>query len=172
MPKVIHYHIITMYHICFAVLCLVTQLCPTPWNPMDCSLPGTSVHWDSPGRNIGMSCHALLQGIFPTNGSNLGLLHWRRILYHLSHQESPRILEWVAYPCSRGSSQPRNQTGVSCIPVRFFTSWATREAQNTWVGCYFLLQGWNRSLLCLLYWQPDFLTLCHLRSPFFLTYKC
>ena len=40
----------------------------------------------------------------------------------------PRILEWVAYPFSRGSSWPRNQTGVSCIAGGFFTSWATREA--------------------------------------------
>ena len=95
-------------------------------------------------------------------------LNWTQ----LSLWGSPRILEWVAYPFSRASFGPRNQTGVSCIAVGFFTSWATREAQNTWVGCYFLLQGWNRSLLCLLYWQPDFLTLCHLRSPFFLTYKC
>ena len=40
-----------------------------------------------------------------------------------------RILEWVAYHFSSGSSQPRNQTGVSCIAGRFFTSWAVREAQ-------------------------------------------
>ena len=39
-----------------------------------------------------------------------------------------RILEWVAFPFSRGSSQPRDQTQVSCIAGRFFTSWATREA--------------------------------------------
>ena len=45
----------------------------------------------------------------------------------LSHQGSPRILDWVAYPFSRGSSWPRNCTGVSCITGRFFTSWATRE---------------------------------------------
>ena len=43
-----------------------------------------------------------------------------------------RILEWVAVPFSRGSSQPRDQTQVSCIAVRFFTSWATREAQEYW----------------------------------------
>ena len=47
-------------------------------------------------------------GIFPTQGSNPGLPHCRQILYHLSHQGSPRILGWVAYPFSRGSSQPRN----------------------------------------------------------------
>ena len=48
--------------------------------------------------------------------------------YHLSHKGSPRILEWVAYPYSRGPSWPRNQTRVSCIAGRFFTSWATWEA--------------------------------------------
>ena len=41
-----------------------------------------------------------------------------------------RILEWVAFPFSRGSSQPRDQTQVSHIAGRFFTSWATREAQK------------------------------------------
>ena len=42
-----------------------------------------------PGKNTGMGCHALLQGSFLTHGSNLGLLHCRQILYHLSHQGSP-----------------------------------------------------------------------------------
>ena len=55
---------------------------------MDCSLPGTSVLGDSPGKNTGIGCHALLQGIFPTQKSNPGLLHCRRVLYHLSHQGS------------------------------------------------------------------------------------
>ena len=54
--------------------------------------------------------------------------HCRRILYQLSHKGSPGILEWVAYPFSRGSSQPRNQIRVSCIADGFFTSWAIREA--------------------------------------------
>ena len=44
------------------------------------------------------------------------------------------ILEWVAFPFSRGSSHPRDQTQVSCIEGRFFTSWATREAQESGVG--------------------------------------
>ena len=95
---------------------------------MDCSLPGHSVHGDSPGKNTGVGCHALLQGIFPTQGSNPGLPHYRRILFQLSHQGSPRILEWVAIPFSSGSSWLRNWTGVSCIAGGFFTSWATREA--------------------------------------------
>ena len=85
------------------ILCLVAQVCLTLCDPMDCSLPGSSVHGASPGKYTGVSCHALLHGIFPTQGSNQGLLHCRWILYCLSHQGSPRILEWVAYPFSRGS---------------------------------------------------------------------
>ena len=44
-------------------VCLVAQSYPTLWNLMDCSPPGCSVHWDSPGKNTGVGCHALLQGI-------------------------------------------------------------------------------------------------------------
>ena len=69
-------------------LCLVAQLCPTLCNPTDCSLPGSSVHGDSPAKNTGVGCHTLLQGIFPTQGSNPGLTHCRWTLYHLSHQGS------------------------------------------------------------------------------------
>ena len=46
--------------------------------------------WNSPGKNTGVGCHSLLQGIFPTLGSNLGLLHCRQILYCLSHQGRPK----------------------------------------------------------------------------------
>ena len=77
--------------------------------------------WNSPGKNSGVGCHALLQRIFPTQGSNAGLLHRRQILYCLSHLGSPRILEWVVDPFSMGTPQPRNRTGVSCIAGRFFT---------------------------------------------------
>ena len=48
----------------------------------------------------------------------------------LSHQGSPKILEWAAYPFSRGSSQLRNWTRVSSIAGGFFTNWATREAHK------------------------------------------
>ena len=46
----------------------------------------------SPGKITGVGCHALLQGIFPTQGSNTGLLHCRQVLYRLSQQESPTDL--------------------------------------------------------------------------------
>ena len=71
---------------------LVTQLCLTLCNPIDCSLPDSSIH-----------------GIFQA-----------------------RILEWVASSFSRGSSRSRDQTQVSHIAGRCFTTWATREAQCLW----------------------------------------
>ena len=67
----------------------LAQSCPTLCDPMDCSMPDSSVLRDSPGKNTGVGCHALLQGIFPTQVLNLGLPHCRWILYCLSHQISP-----------------------------------------------------------------------------------
>ena len=82
---------------------------------------------NSPGQNTWVGRLSVLQRIFPTQGLNSGLPHSSQILYQLSQQGSPRILEWVAYPFSSRSSWPRNQTGVSWI-AGFFTNWATREA--------------------------------------------
>ena len=79
--------------------------------------PMDFVHGDSPGKNIGVGCHALLQGTLPTQGSNPDLLHYRCILYHLSHWEKPEILECVADPFSRRTFQPRNWTGVNWIAL-------------------------------------------------------
>ena len=60
-------------------------------DPMNCSLPGSSCSWNSPGKNIGVGSHSFLHCIFLTHGLNLGLLHCREILYHLSHQGSTYI---------------------------------------------------------------------------------
>ena len=70
------------------------------------SLPAQGLYspWNSPGQNTGVGSLSLLQGIFPTQGSGPGLPHCRWVLYQLSHWGRPRILEWVAYPFSRGSS--------------------------------------------------------------------
>ena len=91
----------------------VAQSCPTLSDPMDCSLPGSSIHgqeywsgchclciqffafpwtvaYQTPqSLNTGLGNHFFLQGIFPSQGSNPGLLYCRQILYHLSHQGSP-----------------------------------------------------------------------------------
>ena len=66
---------------------------------MDCSPPGSSVHGNSPGKNTGVGYHALLQGVFPTQGLNPGLLHFGWILYCLSHQGSP-LNDSFQFSCS------------------------------------------------------------------------
>ena len=82
--------------VCVCVcVCLVTQLCLTLCHPMDRSLAGSSVHGNSPGKNTGVDCSALLQGIFPTKGSNPSLPHCRWILYCLRHQGRPTM--WVSF---------------------------------------------------------------------------
>ena len=98
----------------FGNVYLVTQLCLILCDPIDCTQPGSSVHGDSPGQNTAVGSLSLLQGIFPTQGLNPGLPHCGQILYSLSHQGSPRILEYVDYPFSMGTSRLRNHTGVSC----------------------------------------------------------
>ena len=82
-------------------VCLVSQSCPTLCDPTDCGPPGSSVHGDSPGKNIGVCCHAFLQGVFPTQGSNPRLLHCRWILY-----------VWATLPlCKHFQPFSRSQSG-------------------------------------------------------------
>ena len=73
--------------------------------------------WNSPGQNTGVGSLSLLQGIFLTQGSNPGLPHCRWILYQLSHQESPRILDWVAYPFSTDLPNPGIKPGSPALQV-------------------------------------------------------
>ena len=103
--------------------------------------PWTLHPWNSPGQNIGVGSPSLLQGIFPTQGSNPGLLHCRQIVYQLSHKGSSRILEWVAYPFSSGSSRPRNWTGVSCIAGEFFTNLVKALIRVFGINAHYMLAG-------------------------------
>ena len=80
----IHTHTYCIYYI-YIHVCVCWLLSLTLCYPVDHSPPGSSVHGDSPGKNTGVGCRFLLQGIFSTQGSNLGLLHFRKILYHLSY---------------------------------------------------------------------------------------
>ena len=95
--------------------------------------------WTSPGQNTGVGSLSLLQLTLWTQGSNPGLLHYRQILYQLSHQGSPRILEWIAYPFSSRSTQPWHWTRVSCIAGRLFTDWAIGKAKY--------MKRWSISLI-------------------------
>ena len=68
----------------------VAQLCLTLCTRLLCP-------WGFPGKNTGVGWHFLLQGIFPTQGSNPGLLHWRQMLYPLSHQRSYLIYKMESF---------------------------------------------------------------------------
>ena len=81
----------------WCVLGLVAQSRLTLYDPVDGSPPGFSVHGDSPGRNTGGGCRALLQGIFSTQGSNPDLSHCRQILYRLNHQGSLKCFSHVVH---------------------------------------------------------------------------
>ena len=80
-----------------------------------CSLPGSSIHGILQARILEWVACSFLHGIFPTQGSNPDLPNCKQILYCLSYQGGPKILEWVTYPFSSGSSRPRNWTRISCI---------------------------------------------------------
>ena len=71
--------------------------------------------WNSPGKNTGVGCHFILQGIFPTQGLNPGLLHCRRILYRLSYQGSPFLKGW--YPFYLLILQARDLSGPFSITL-------------------------------------------------------
>ena len=73
--------------------------------------------WDSPGQNTGVGSHSLLQQVFPTQGSNPGLLLCRWILYQLSHEGSTTILEWVAYPFPVDLPDPGIKRGSPALQV-------------------------------------------------------
>ena len=102
--------------------------------------------WNPPGQDTGVGSLSLLQEIFPTQGSNPGLPHCKWIIYQLGHKGSPRILEWVTCPFSRGSSRPRDRTRVSCIAGGFWRrtlfSLGAKERPPTWTQrCYSRLRN-------------------------------
>ena len=94
------FHVLTLWIVLlWTCVCvhLVAQPCLTLCNSIDSNPPSSSVHRDSPGKNTGMGCHALLQGIFPTQGLNQDLLHCRWFLYQLNYQGSPAVNIGVIY---------------------------------------------------------------------------
>ena len=116
-----------------AVLCLITQLCPTLCDPVDCSPRGSSVHEDSPGKNTGVVCHALLQGIFPTQGLKPGHLHCKWILYHLRYQGSPQVMAKMVLPGRPGKIAAADKFCIEIFPSPFLhvlsTSWQSNIIQ-------------------------------------------
>ena len=139
----------------FSIACLVTQSCLTVCDPKDCSPPGSSVHGDSPGMDTGVGCHVLLQGIFPTQGSNPGLSHCRQIFYCLSHQWSPFLALFqyffLSHSCSSLLSSVSSTQSVSKRGLNHLQDerWG-RLVQNA--DCWFLLQAYWISLWD---WDPE-----------------
>ena len=103
------------------------QLCPTLCDPMNYSPSGSSIHGNSPAKNTGMDGHALLQGIFLTQESNWGLLHYSWIFYQESYQGSPKsyirlhkkrmcTLYYSSLPSSEKAMTPHSSTLAWKIP--------------------------------------------------------
>ena len=137
--------------VCSKVKVKVAQSCLTLCDPSGLQPARLLCPWNSPGQNTGVGSLSLLQGIFPTQGPNPGLLHCRKILYYLSHQGSARILEQVAYPLSSKSSQAGNQTRVSCIASGFFTfpdSSGKREAHFIYNSMYMSIPIFQLTFPC------------------------
>ena len=98
----------------------VAESCPTLCNPMDSP-------WNSPGQNTGVGSLSISPGDLPNPRIESRSPALQVDTLQLSHKGSPRILRWVAYPFSRGSSRPRNGTGVSCFAGGFFINSAIRK---------------------------------------------
>ena len=99
--------------------------------PIDCSPPGSSAHGDSSGKNIGVGCHSLLQGIFLTQGLKPVLLHCKQILYHLSHQGNPSCTEHRA----KWNVRPLVQK-LSRVPKQRQQNIKPRAGGGWWCGGY------------------------------------
>ena len=98
---------------------LVTQSCLTLCGSMDCKPTRFLCPWNFPGKNTGVGYHSPLQGIFPTQGSNLNLLHFRQILYSLSHQGSPQLQ-------------------VNKLKRKILSLVKNDEDTDSWITCFYL----------------------------------
>ena len=94
--------------------------------------------WDSPGKYTGVGCHALLQGIFPTQGSNRGLPHCRWVLYRLSHQGSPTTVTLDHKSIADGLIQKGKESLVKQVPLG---SVQGSSRSRTLVASYWLWQA-------------------------------
>ena len=112
---------------------------------MDCSLPGSSIHGIFQARVLEWGAIPFLPGILPSQGSNPRPLHCRQTLYHLSHQGSPRMLEWVPFPSPGGPPGVR-EGGIrlyKCFPSPH-SERSRRRVCPTFRGHR---RGWQRGLL-------------------------
>ena len=100
MKKIVQFFTVSLKYITFVSVqykVKATQLCSTLCDPMGGSQVRLLCLWNSTGKNTAMGCHSLRLGIFPTQGSNPGLLYCRQILYCPSHQKSQREINKIIF---------------------------------------------------------------------------
>ena len=140
-----------LYFYCWdLIVSEVAQPCPTLCDPMDCSLPGSSTHGIFQARMLEWVGISFSRGIFPTQGLNPCLLHYRQTLYHLSHQGSPtQILYLLLISLHSGSTSSRLWL-IKC-PRKMYkkevAGWITVFKEAVDILCKF----WYRKLYAALY---------------------
>ena len=146
--------------------CVIAQSCLTPSNTMDCSLLGSSVHGDAPGKNTGMGYHALLQGIVPTHEWNPDLPHWRWILYRLSHQGSPRNYGVGSLSFLQGifPTQEMNQGLLHCRQILYQLRYKGSPLHNIIFQYFYTFQNCHQCLIFICH-HTKILHNCYLLYP-------
>ena len=119
------------------------QSCPTLCISMDYSLPGASIHGNSPGKITGVGCHFLLRGIFPAQGLNpclLCLLHWQAVLYHQHHLGSPSMYHFSDKNAVhiKTTQKPNEQTEKQTLILRSLFSPQVTKVFRTSSTSFFL----------------------------------
>ena len=127
-------------------MCVLTQSCLTLCNPMDCLPPGSSVHESSSGKNNGVGCHAFLQGIFPTQGSNPGLLHCRQIFLPSEPPWKPKNtgVDSLSLPQGIFPTQELNWGFLYCRQILYQLSYQGGPLKSQQDHIFFSLASWSQ----------------------------
>ena len=128
------------------MLCAVTQLYLSLCDPMDCRPARLLCPWDSPGRNTGVGCHALLQGIFPTWGLNprlFHLLHWQADSLPLGHLGSPDLRSMksrlqITAQETAGKGNVNTKIAID-IRVKYYRRWSFISRKHLFRVCISIL---------------------------------
>ena len=137
--------------------CVSAQRVQLSCNPIDCSPPGSSVHGVFPGKNTGVGCRFLLQGIFLTQRSNLGLLHWQAHSLPLSHMGSP-VWPKTGHLISQSLKFSISKKWVQNLPhwiikIKFCDVFITLSKHCTWSIVWWGLKKWCLLLYYFLEWK-------------------
>ena len=119
------------------LLCLVAPSCLTLYNPMDCNLPGSSVHGDSPDKNTEAGCHALFQG--SSQPRDQTQVFWIAGRFFTSWATREALLLYCCCCCQVASVVSKSVRPLRWQPTRLPRPWDS-PGKNTGVGCHFLLQ--------------------------------